>query len=77
MKYPWNSTTKVIKYGKIDARLFFPFPNWVIFFSIAPPPPLPRGANRYEYTALLHRGEKVKNNNKNLQHSKNVTGLKI
>ena len=75
MKYPWNSTTKVIKYGKIDPRLFFPFPNWVIFFSITPP--LPRGANRYEYTALLHREEKVKNNNKNLQHSKNVTGLKI
>ena len=39
MKYPWNSTTKVIKYGKIDARLFFPFPNWVIFFLL--PPPLP------------------------------------
>ena len=38
MKYPWNSTTKVIKYGKIDARLFFPFPNWVIFFLL---PPLP------------------------------------
>ena len=75
MKYPWNSTTKVIKYGKIDARLFFPFPNWVIFFSITHSPS--EGANRYEYTALLHRGEKVKNNNKNLQHSKNVTGLKI
>ena len=42
MKYPWNSTTKVIKYGKIDARLFFPFPNWVIFF-LSPPPSPPEG----------------------------------
>ena len=55
---------------------FFPSLIGQSFFYYHPPP-LPRGANRYEYTALLHRGEKVKNNNKNLQHSKNVTGLKI
>ena len=49
MKYPWNSITKVMIYGKTDIRLFFPFPNREIFFLF--PPPL-RGANRLEYIAL-------------------------
>ena len=56
MKYPWNSITKVMICGKMDVKLFFPFPNCKIVF-LFPPPPSGGGANRLEYTALLYYGE--------------------